>query len=173
MVCHGIPGDRVLEEGQILNVDITTILDGYFADSSRMYYVGQVDQEGQKLVETCKEAMMIGLEAIKPFTSVDTIGEAIEPFANKHGYTVVRAFGGHGIGKAFHEEPFVHHHVTGYKGLILVPGMVLTVEPMLNEGTYQCEVLEDDWTAVTKDGKRSAQWEHTVVVTEDGYEILT
>lgn len=172
VICHGIPSDRKLKNGDIINVDITTILDGYFSDASRMYTVGEVSEEAQKLVDCAKRCLEIGLEQISPFGLFNDIGEAIEKYANSLGYSVVRDFGGHGIGLNFHEEPHVHHHKTSHKGMVMVPGMVFTIEPMINEGTYKCEVLDDDWTAVTKDNKLSAQFEHTIVITNDGYEII-
>jgi methionyl aminopeptidase len=172
VICHGIPENRPLVEGDIINVDVTTNLDGYFADASRMYFVGQVSEKAKDIVLTAKECLEIGMGEVKPYASFSNIGLAIEAYANSKGYTVVRDFGGHGIGKNFHEDPHVSHYDTGLKGMIMVPGMVFTIEPMINEGTYKLEILEDDWTAVTKDGKLSAQWEHTIVVTEDGFEIL-
>ncbi len=172
VICHGIPSDRVLKEGEIVNIDITTILDGYYADASRMYYVGEVSDKAKDISECAKKCLEIGLSVVKPFNSISDIGVAIEEYANSKGYSVVRGFGGHGVGKVFHEDPHVSHYNTRTKGMIMVPGMVFTIEPMINEGTYKLEILDDDWTAVTKDGKLSAQWEHTLVVTEDGYEIL-
>ena len=172
VICHGIPEDRALKEGDIINVDITTILDGYFADASRMYFVGEVSKEARDLVDCAKTCLDIGLDQVKPYASVSDIGKAIEAYANSKGYSVVKDFGGHGVGKKFHEDPHVSHYDTGLKGMILVPGMVFTIEPMINQGTYKLDILEDDWTAVTADGKLSAQWEHTIVVTEEGYEIL-
>lgn len=172
VICHGIPEDRVLKEGDIINVDVTSILDGYFSDASRMYYVGQVSDKARDIVETAKECLQIGLDQVKPYGSISDIGLAIQAYANSKGYSVVKDFGGHGIGKNFHEDPHVSHFDTGTKGMLMLPGLVFTIEPMINEGTFKLEILEDDWTAVTKDGKLSAQWEHTLVVTEDGYEIL-
>ena len=172
VICHGIPKDRVLKEGDIINVDVTTLLNGYYADASRMYLVGQVNQEARDLVDCAKECLQIGMDQVKPFASVSDIGIAIQAHANGKGYSVVKEFGGHGIGKNFHEEPHVSHYDTGQKGMILVPGMVLTIEPMINQGTSSLNILEDNWTAVTRDGKLSAQWEHTILVTEKGYEIL-
>ncbi len=172
VICHGIPSDRVLEEGQIVNIDITTILDGYYADASRMYYVGEVSDKAKDICECAKKCLEIGLSVVKPFNSISDIGVAIEKYANEKGYSVVRGFGGHGVGKVFHEDPHVSHYDTKTKGMIMVPGMVFTIEPMINEGTYKLNILDDDWTAVTRDGKLSAQWEHTLVVTETGYEIL-
>lgn len=172
VICHGIPEDRPLRDGDIINVDITTILNGYYADASRMYLIGNVSEKAKALVECAKECLQIGMDQVKPFASVSDIGLAIQAYANSKGYSVVRDFGGHGIGKNFHEDPHVSHFDTGNKGMILVPGMVFTIEPMINEGTFKLNILEDDWTAVTRDGKLSAQWEHTIVVTEDGYEVL-
>lgn len=172
VICHGIPENRALVEGDIINIDITSILDGYFADASRMYFVGEVSDKARDLVKTAKECLEIGLDQVIPYGSISDIGLAIEAHATSKGYSVVRDFGGHGIGKNFHEEPHVSHFDTGLKGMLIVPGMVFTIEPMINEGTFKLNILEDDWTAVTKDGKLSAQWEHTIVVTEDGYEIL-
>lgn len=172
VICHGIPEDRPLRDGDIINVDVTTILDGYFADASRMYLIGNVSDKAKALVECAKECLQIGMDQVKPFVSVSDIGLAIQAYANSKGYSVVKDFGGHGIGKNFHEDPHVSHFDTGQKGMILAPGMVFTIEPMINEGTFKLNILEDDWTAVTRDGKLSAQWEHTIVVTEDGYEVL-
>lgn len=172
VICHGIPSDRILQSGDIINVDVTTILDGYFSDASRMFMIGQVSDKAKDLVACAKECLEIGMGEVKPYRSIAEVGLAIQAYANSKGYTVVKDFGGHGIGKHFHEDPHVSHYDTGHKGMIMVPGMVFTIEPMINEGTYKLDILEDDWTAVTRDGKLSAQWEHTIVVTEDGYEIL-
>ncbi len=173
-VCHGIPDDgRVLQEGDIVNVDCTTILGGYFADASRMFCIGRVSQQAQQLVDVTLECMRLGIEAIRPWGTVGDIGEAINRCAREHGYSVVTALGGHGVGKAFHEEPFVNHAAKGGTGMVLVPGMVLTVEPMINAGGSDVYVDEDNgWTIYTEDGSLSAQWEHTVAVTETGVEIL-
>lgn len=173
VVCHGIPGEEVLKDGDIINIDVTTILNGYFSDSSRMYMVGEVSEEAKTLVEETHECMMIGIREVKPYASVDNIGKAIEDYAISKGYSVVEALGGHGIGLKFHENPHIHHFETGAKGMIMVPGMMFTVEPMINAGDFDVEILEDDWTVVTIDDSLSAQWEHTILVTEDGYEILT
>lgn len=173
VVCHGIPDDTVLKDGDILNVDISTFLNGYFTDASRMFKIGNIDEEANKIVEVSKKCLQIGIEAIKPFCSINEIGNAIEPFANSYGYSVVRDFGGHGIGFEFHEDPHVNHYISKSDGMIMVPGMVFTVEPMINKGRYSVKVLKDNWTVVTKDNSLSAQWEHTVVVTENGCEVLT
>lgn len=172
VICHGIPEDRELIEGDIINVDVTTDLNGYFADASRMYCIGEVSKTALDLVKCAKECLEIGMAQVKPFASFSEIGLAIEAYANSKGFTVVRDFGGHGIGKNFHEDPHVSHYDTHQKGMIMVPGMVFTIEPMINEGTYKLNILDDDWTAVTRDGKLSAQWEHTILVTETGYEVL-
>lgn len=173
VICHGIPDDTVLKSGDIMNVDITTILDGYYSDMSRMYMIGDVSDEAKRLVEVTKECMNIGIKAVKPYQPVGVIGNAIHDYADKNGYSVVRALCGHGVGVRFHDQPTVEHFRTNAKTMIMVPGMVFTIEPMINQGDYDCEVLDDDWTVVTKDGSLSAQWEHTVLVTENGCEILT
>lgn len=173
VVCHGIPEKRVLKEGDIINVDVTCILDGYYGDSCRMYNVGNISKEAQALVDYTKECLFIGIEQVKPLVSVNDIGRAIHAHAMKKGYGVVDIFGGHGVGLAFHEEPFVFHCSRADKGMILVPNMIFTIEPMINQGTHKVEILDDEWTAVTQDGLLSAQWEHTVLVTENSVEILT
>lgn len=173
VICHGIPDNTVLKNGDILNVDITSIVDGYYGDMSRMFLVGEPSEEARKLVEVCKECMYKGIEQVKPFNRTGHIGFAIEQHARRFGYSVVQNYGGHGIGVKFHEDPFVQHYGQQQAGMVLVPNMVITVEPMINAGDYRCRILKDDWTAVTIDGSLSAQWEHTVRVTEDGYEILS
>lgn len=173
VVCHGIPTKKeILKEGDIVNIDVTTILDGYYADASRMFMIGQVSPEAQKLVVVTKEALERAVAALKPWGDLNEVGRTIEPFANSHGYSVVRALCGHGVGLDFHEDPQVDHYARPNKGFLLIPGMTFTIEPMINEGTYECLFLEDDWTVVTRDGKLSAQWEKTVLITEDGVEIL-
>lgn len=173
VVCHGIPGDEILKSGDILNVDITTILNGYYSDMSRMFLIGDVSEEAKKLCEVTKECMYEGIKCIKPYMPVGEIGNVINDIADKNGYSVVRALCGHGVGLDFHLPPIVNHFRTEQKTMVLVPGMVLTVEPMINAGGFDVEILDDDWTVVTKDGSLSAQWEHTVLVTEDGCEIIT
>lgn len=173
VVCHGIPSDRVLKNGDIVNVDVTSILNGYYGDASRMFIIGEASEKAVRLVEMAKECLYIGIEQVKPFATIGDIGYAIQKHAESKGYSVVREYGGHGIGLQFHEDPFVDHCGQKHTGVVLVPGMTFTIEPMINEGTYRCKVLEDGWTAVTADGKLTAQWEHTVLVTEDGVEILT
>lgn len=173
VVCHGIPSDRALKNGDIVNVDVTSILNGYYGDASRMFIIGEASEKAVKLVETAEECLYIGIEQVKPFATIGDIGYAIQKHAESKGYSVVREYGGHGIGLQFHEDPFVDHCGQKHTGVVLVPGMTFTIEPMINEGTYRCKVLDDGWTAVTADGKLTAQWEHTVLVTEDGVEILT
>ncbi len=175
VVCHGIPDyNEVLKNGDIINVDITTIYNGLYSDSSRMYLVGDVSEEAKQLSEVTKECMYEGIKAIKPYMPVGEIGNVINDIADKYNYGVVRALCGHGVGIDFHIDPIVNHYRTEQKTMILVPGMVLTVEPMINKGTYAVTIDEEDgWTVRTADGSLSAQWEHTVLVTEDGCEILT
>jgi methionyl aminopeptidase len=172
VICHGIPDNTVLKTGDIINVDITTILNGYYSDSSRMYIVGDTTDNAKKLVQVAKECMDLGINAVKPYGDLYDIGRAIEEHATANGFSVVRELGGHGVGLKIHEAPHVDHFARKGKGLLLVPGMVFTVEPMINEGKRECYTLEDEWTVVTKDGSLSAQWEHTIVVTESGVEIL-
>lgn len=173
VICHGIPNDIPLKNGDIINVDVTTILNGYYSDMSRMYMIGSVSDEAKRLVEVTKECMDEGIRCIKPYMPVGEIGNVINDIADKNGYSVVRALCGHGVGLDFHCDPVVNHFRTTKKSMILVPGMMLTVEPMINAGSFDCEILDDDWTVVTKDGSLSAQWEHTVLITENGAEIIT
>ena len=173
MVCHGIPDGRVLQEGDILNIDVTSILDGYYGDSSRMWLIGEVSKEARALVEVTRECMERGIAQVQPGNTLGDIGHAIQAHAEAHGYSVVRHFVGHGTGVRFHEPPDVRHYGEPGAGLTLVPGMVFTIEPMINAGEYAIRVLDNGWTAVTADGSLSAQWEHTVCVTEDGVEVLT
>lgn len=173
-VCHGIPDENIiLKEGDIVNVDVSTILDGYYSDASRMFMIGKVTPEAEKLVKVARECMIKGIEAIKPWGFLGDIGAACGEHAHENGYSIVRLLGGHGVGNEFHEEPFVPHIGKEGTGMLLVPGMVLTVEPMVNEGTYEVyEDADNGWTIYTDDGKLSAQWEHTILITEDGVEIL-
>ncbi len=173
VICHGIPGPRVLQEGDILNVDVTSILDGYYGDASRMFLIGEVSEEARRLVEVTRECLDLGIAAVRPGARLGDVGYAIQKHAEDHGYSVVRAFVGHGVGVYFHEPPDVHHHGEPGTGLMLAPNMVFTIEPMINIGDYHARILSDGWTAVTSDGSLSAQWEHTIWVTEDGVEILT
>ena len=175
VICHGIPSDdKILAEGDIINIDITTILDGYFGDTSEMFTVGEVSAEAKTLIDHTRESMWVGILEVAPNNRVGDIGAAIFDFAHKeHGYGVVEAFCGHGIGREFHMPPQVSHVGKRRTGMRLRPGMTFTIEPMINIGTPHCEILSDGWTAVTRDGKLSAQTEHTVLVTEDGFEVLT
>ena len=173
-VCHGIPDENIiLKSGDIINVDVSTIKDGYFSDASRMYMIGEVSDEAKRLVEVSKECLQKGIEAVKPWGFLGDIGAAVQEHAEKNGYSVVREFGGHGVGLQFHEDPFVSHLGRKGEGMVLVPGMTFTIEPMINEGRYEVFVdADNDWTAITEDGSLSAQWEHMILVTEDGIEIL-
>ncbi len=173
VICHGIPDETVLRDGDIVNVDVTTILDGYFGDAGRMFIIGNASEEAKRLVNVARECLYIGIDQVKPYQDLGEIGYAIEQHAVKNGFTVVRDYGGHGIGLKFHEEPHVHHYGSRKRGLVMQPGMVFTIEPMINQGRYETRLMADSWTAVTIDGKLSAQWEHTVLVTETGSEILT
>jgi methionyl aminopeptidase len=173
VVCHGIPDNTILADGDIINVDVTSILDGYYGDSGRMYTIGSVSDEARKLVRVAEECLNIGISKVMPLNDIGEIGYAIERYANKHGYSVVRDYGGHGIGVEFHEEPHIHHFGTRRRGVIMVPGMIFTIEPMINQGRYDTKLMPDRWTAITSDGSLSAQWEHTVLVTADGVEVLT
>lgn len=174
-VCHGIPArHRKLRNGDIINVDCTTILDGYYADASRMFMIGNVSEERRKLVEETKKCLEIGMQAAQPWAHVGDIGYAIAKYAHSKGYSVVRELGGHGVGIDFHEDPFVAHVGSKGKGMVLVPGMIITIEPMINAGKAAVEIDPyNNWTIYTRDGSDSAQWEHTVLITEDGNEILT
>jgi len=173
VICHGIPGPTVVREGDILNVDVTTLLDGYYGDCSRMWLIGEVSEEARKLVEVTRECMYLGIEQVVPGNRIGDIGHAIQQHAESHGYSVVRRFVGHGTGVRFHEPPDVFHYGNPGSGITLLPDMVFTIEPMINAGHHEIRVLDDGWTALTADGSLSAQWEHTVRVTEDGVEILT
>lgn len=175
VVCHGIPSpDRVLKEGDIINVDVSTILNGYFSDSSRMFCIGETSPEKKKLVEVTKECVYIGLEQVKPWGFLGDMGQAVHEHAVKNGYSVVRDIGGHGVGLEFHEEPWVSYVSKRGTEMLMVPGMVFTIEPMVNMGTDEIYQDEDDgWTIYTADGKPSAQWEIQVLVTEDGHEIIS
>jgi len=173
VICHGIPDSTLLKNGDIINVDVTCILNGYYGDANRMYMIGEVSSEAKKLVRVSKECLYLAIERVKPYTDFGKIGEVIQKHAEENGFSVVRDYGGHGIGLNFHEEPHVHHYNVGYRGLQMFPGMVFTIEPMINAGKYQTRLLRDGWTAVTVDGSLSAQWEHTICVTETGVDILT
>jgi methionyl aminopeptidase len=172
-VCHGIPGERVLKPGDILNIDVTVIKDGFHGDSSRMYYVGEPSIQAKRLAEVTYECMWRGIEQVRAGAQLGDLGAAIQAHAEGHGYSVVREFCGHGIGRRFHEDPQILHYGKPGTGLRLEAGMTFTVEPMINAGKPGIRELADGWTIVTKDHSLSAQWEHTVLVTPTGYEILT
>ena len=173
VVCHGIPGPKKLQKGDILNIDVTVNLDGWHGDTSRMFYLGSPSIKAKKLVETTYECMMRGIEVIKPGAHLGDIGYAIQDHAEKNGFSVVRDFCGHGIGRYIHGDPEVLHYGKKGTGLELKEGMFITVEPMINAGRYEVKILQDDWTAVTRDKSLSAQFEHTIGVTTTGYEIFT
>lgn len=174
-VCHGIPDEnRILKSGDIVNVDVTTILDGYYADASRMFMIGDVPEDKQRLVKVTKECLELGLKEAKPWGFLGDIGEAINNHATKNGYTIVREIGGHGVGIEFHEDPWVSHIGKSGTGILLVPGMIFTIEPMVNMGAPDVYEDEDNgWTIYTQDGQCSAQFEYTVLITDSGAEILT
>jgi methionyl aminopeptidase len=172
-VCHGVPGDKKLKHGDIVNLDITTIKDGFHGDTSRMYYVGEPSIQARRLCETAYLSMWRGIRAVKPGATLGDIGHAIQSYVEGMGYSVVREFCGHGIGRRFHEEPQVLHYGKPGTGLRLEPGMIFTIEPMVNAGKAGIKQLGDGWTVVTRDHSLSAQWEHTILVTETGFEVMT
>jgi len=173
VVCHGIPGNKILKEGDIVNVDVTALKDGWHGDTSRMFYVGEVSIKAQNLIKTTYEAMMESIKILKKGLCLGDIGSTIQKYVESKGFSVVRDFCGHGIGKKFHEEPNILHYGEPGTGDNLKTGMIFTIEPMINEGEYNTNVLKDGWTAVTKDKMLSAQFEHTVGIKDDGYEIFT
>ena len=173
VICHGIPGELVLTEGDIVNVDVTPILNGYYADASKTFFVGKPGPGAEKIIRVAFESMKRGISMVKPGNTIGDIGWAIQNYAEAHKCSVVREFVGHGVGFDFHEPPQVPHHGKRHEGLVLVPGMVFTVEPMINLGRRELYIKEDNWTAVTRDGSLSAQFEQTILVTEEGYESLT
>lgn len=174
VICHGIPNRKqILKDGDIVNLDVTPILDGYHGDTSRTFFVGEPSEKARKLVEVTHECLRLGIAAAKPGGRVGDIGAAIQEYAEGQGFSVVRDFVGHGISKVFHTAPQIPHYGTRGKGTKLRKGMVFTIEPMINEGTWEAKVLADGWTAITKDRKLSAQFEHTIALTENGAEILT
>ena len=173
VICHGIPSSRILESGDIVNIDVTVILDGWHGDTSRMFYVGEVSIKAKKLVESTYQAMMEAIKILNKNIHLGDIGESIQSYVEKKGFSVVRDFCGHGIGEKFHKEPNILHYGEKGKGEKLEVGMIFTIEPMINEGKYETKLLNDGWTAVTKDKNLSAQFEHTVGITNDGYEIFT
>jgi methionyl aminopeptidase len=172
-VCHGVPGDKVLKSGDIVNIDVTVIKDGFHGDTSRMFYVGETSIQAKRLCTVTLECMWRGIASVKPGAYLGDIGHAIQTHAERNGYSVVREFCGHGIGRRFHEEPQVLHYGKAGTGLKLMAGMTFTVEPMINAGRRDIRQLADGWTIVTADHSLSAQWEHTVLVTETGFEVLT
>jgi len=172
-ICHGIPSDRVLKKNDIVNIDVTVIKDGYFGDTSRMYFVGEPAPHAKRLCDAAYESMVRGIEVVKPGATLGDVGNAIQTFAEAQRYSVVQEYCGHGIGSAFHEDPQVLHYGQIGKGLELRAGMTFTIEPMINQGKRHTRLLADGWTVVTKDRSLSAQWEHTVLVTDTGYELLT
>ncbi|RCK51659.1 methionine aminopeptidase [Thalassospira profundimaris] len=173
VVCHGIPGDKKLQNGDIMNIDVTVILDGWYGDTSRMYIAGTPKVMAQRLVDVTYEALWRGINAVKPGATLGDIGHAIQSYAESERFSVVRDFCGHGLGQVFHDAPNILHYGKPGQGLVLEPGMIFTIEPMINQGTYECKVLSDGWTAVTRDRKLSAQFEHSLGVTDDGFEIFT
>ncbi len=172
-VCHGIPGERILKEGDIVNIDVTVIKDGYHGDTSKMFFVGEPSLIAKRVTQTSYECMRLGIEMVKPGVRLGDIGHAIQSHAEGNNCSVVREYCGHGIGRVFHEDPQVLHYGQPGTGMALQPGMTFTIEPMINAGKRQVKLLPDQWTVVTKDHSLSAQWEHTVLVTENGFEVLT
>lgn len=173
VVCHGIPGKRVLRDGDIVNVDVTPILNGYYADANRTFFVGSPGSQARKIVKVARKSLKVGMSMVRPGNTIGDIGWAIQKYAEGEGCSVVREFVGHGVGFEFHEPPEVPHYGLRGKGIVLVPGMVFTIEPMINLGRRNILILEDNWTVVTEDGSLSAQFEQTLVVTENGYKSLT
>ena len=173
VVCHGIPCAQVLKDGDIINVDVTHIYDGFFGDTSATFFIGKPSPEAIRVTEVSRRCLELGIAEVKPGARLGDIGAAIQEFAEAQGFGVVRDFVGHGIGRVFHEEPQVYHYGVRGRGMRLRAGMIFTIEPMINVGTPECEILDDDWTAVTADGSLSAQFEHTILVTEEGCEVLT
>ena len=172
-ICHGIPGEKILKKGDIVNIDITVIKDGYHGDTSRMFFVGAPSIQAKRLCEITYESMWLGIKQVKPGNFLGDIGFTIQNHAEKNGFSVVREFCGHGIGKVFHEDPQILHYGSPGKGLKLEAGMIFTIEPMINAGKKDIKILPDQWTVVTKDRSLSAQWEHTILVTEKSYEVMT
>jgi methionyl aminopeptidase len=172
-VCHGIPGEKILKQGDVINIDVTVIKDGYHGDTSRMFFIGEPSIQAKRLCETTYEAMWRGIRKVKPGATIGDIGGAIQSLAEGNGFSVVREFCGHGIGQKFHEDPQILHYGKPGQGLTLKAGMIFTVEPMINAGKKDIRMLGDGWTVVTADHSLSAQWEHTVLVTDEGFEVLT
>ncbi len=172
-VCHGVPGDKTLKKGDIVNIDVTIIKDGWHGDTSKMFFVGEPSIQAKRLVRVSHECMRIGIELVRPGVRLGDIGHAIQQHAEQHHCSVVREYCGHGIGRQFHEDPQVLHYGRSGTGMQLEPGMTFTIEPMINAGKKEVRLLPDNWTVVTRDHSLSAQWEHTVLVTADGHEVLT
>ena len=172
-VCHGIPGDKKLKKGDIVNIDITVIKDGFHGDTSKMFYIGEPSIQAKRLVQITHECLLKGIAMVRPGTRLGDIGHAIQQHAEAHGFSVVREYCGHGIGREFHEDPQVLHYGQPGTGMTLAPGMTFTIEPMINAGKREVKLLPDNWTVVTRDHSLSAQWEHTVLVTDKGHEVLT
>ena len=172
-ICHGVPGDKVLKNGDTVNIDITVIKDGYHGDTSRMFHVGEVSIQAKRLSELTYKAMWLGIAQVRPDATLGDIGYAIQSFAEKNGFSIVREFCGHGIGTKFHTEPQILHYGRPGQGLKLKAGMIFTIEPMINAGKRDIKQMPDGWTIVTKDRSLSAQWEHTILVTETGFEVMT
>ena len=173
VICHGIPGERILDEGDILNVDVTTIVDGFYGDTSRMYSIGKISVKAQNLIDATYESLMKSIKILKPGLKLGDIGHEIQNYVEAKGFSVVRDFCGHGIGDNFHEPPNILHYGKKNTGAELRPGMTFTIEPMINSGKYDVKILDDGWTAVSKDKSLSAQFEHTVGIKDNGYEIFT
>ena len=173
VICHGIPGERILEEGDIINVDVTAIVDGYYGDTSRMYSIGKISVKAQNLIDATYESLMRSIKILKPGIKLGDIGNEIQTYVEAKGFSVVRDFCGHGIGDKFHEPPNILHYGKKNTGVELKPGMTFTIEPMINSGKFEVKILEDGWTAVSKDKSLSAQFEHTVGIKDNGYEIFT
>ena len=173
VICHGIPGERILEEGDIVNVDVTAIVDGYYGDTSRMYSIGKISVKAQNLIDATYESLMKSIKILKPGIKLGDIGNEIQTYVEAKGFSVVRDFCGHGIGDKFHEPPNILHYGKKNTGAELKPGMTFTIEPMINSGKFEVKILDDGWTAVSKDKSLSAQFEHTLGITENGYEIFT
>jgi len=173
VVCHGIPGDKRLKDGDIINIDVTVIRNGFHGDTSRMYTVGKPSVQAQRLIDVCFEGMWRGIRVVAPGRRLGDIGYAIQSYVEEQGFSVVREYCGHGIGRIYHEDPQVLHYGQAHTGLELKPGMTFTIEPMINAGKRFVKLLPDGWTVVTKDHSLSAQWEHTVLVTEQGFEVMT
>ncbi len=172
-ICHGIPSDKKLKKGDIINIDITIIKDGYHGDTSKMFFIGEPPVRSRRVSQIAHECMVLGIEQVKPGAHLGNIGHAIQKHAESNHFSVVREYCGHGIGKGFHEDPQVLHYGDAGTGVIMEPGMIFTIEPMINAGKRHVKLLNDNWTVVTKDHSASAQWEHTILVTSDGYEVLT